>query len=194
MKNTDPPDSNSHKSKRSEDPAQGGANRISRENGAGPKLTPDLLKFIQSMGVYFESYGISRIGGLILGLLMVAHEPLSAEDIASILKVSRASISTNFRILLTSGLAEKVTLHGDRTSYYAFPATAWELAMQVNIQSVTILRRLAEQGLTALRVGDSARTRLQKTIEFCDLQVEYHQKMIAEWRIRYGQQQRLAVH
>jgi DNA-binding transcriptional regulator GbsR (MarR family) len=162
MKNTDPPHSNSHKL----------------------KLTPDLLKFIHSMGVYFESYGISRIGGLILGLLMVAHEPLSAEEIASILKVSRASVSTNFPILLTSGLAEKVAMHGDRTTYYGFPATAWELAIQVSIQSVITLRRLAEQGLTALRAGDSARTRLQKTIEFCDMQIEYNQKMIDDWRAR----------
>ena len=166
MKNIDPPDSNGHK----------------------PKLSPDLLKFIHSMGVYFESYGISRIGGLMLGLLMVAHEPLSAEEIATTLKVSRASVSTNFPILLTSGLAEKVALHGDRTTYYAFPATAWELAIQVSIQSVVTLRRLAEQGLQALRAGDSARTRLQRTIEFCDLQIEYNQKMITEWRDRLRKQ------
>jgi len=172
MKNTDPPDSNSHKQ----------------------NLTPELLRFIHSMGVYFESYGIARIGGLILGLLMVAHEPLSAEEIATTLKVSRASVSTNFRILLTSGLAEKVMLHGDRTSYYAFPTTAWELAIQVSTQSVIALKRLAEQGLQAVDAGDSVQTRLQQTIEFCDMQVEYNQKMIVEWRARHASPARQPVY
>jgi DNA-binding transcriptional regulator GbsR (MarR family) len=136
------------------------------------------------MGLYFESYGISRIGGLILGLLMIAHEPLSAEEIASILKVSRASVSTNFRVLLTSALAEKITLHGDRTIYYIFPDTVWEQAIKVGVQSVITLRRLAGHGLAALRPDDSARSRLEKTMEYCDLQAEYYQKMIKAWRLR----------
>ena len=66
--------------------------------------------------MYFESYGIPRIGGRILGLLLVADEPLSADSIASVLRVSCASVSTNFKLLLTSSLAEKVTFAGDRAN------------------------------------------------------------------------------
>ncbi len=139
------------------------------------------------MGLYFESYGISRIGGLMLGLLMVAHDPLSAEEIASILKVSRASVSTNFPILLTSGLAAKISLHGDRTTYYVFPETVWLQAMQVGIQSVIQLKELAQQGLQALSRKDSVRSRLERTIEYADLQAEYLEKMMADWRGRQQQ-------
>ncbi len=64
-----------------------------------PRLTPELSRFIEGMGMYFENQGIPRIGGRMLGLLMIAHRPLSAEDLARILKVSRASLSTNFRSL-----------------------------------------------------------------------------------------------
>lgn len=162
MKNTVPPDRSSRK----------------------PKLNPELHRFIQSMGVYFESYGISRIGGQMLGLLMIAHEPLSAENIAIALKVSRASVSTNFPLLITSGLAEKVTLHGDRATYYAFPSTSWEPAIQLNIQAAVTLRRLAEQGLQALSGTDAARARLEQTLEFCDLLTDYCQRMLTEWRNR----------
>jgi len=158
-----------------------------------PKLTPEVFKFIQSMGVYFESYGISRIGGLMLGLLMVAHDPLTAEEIASILKVSRASVSTNFPILLTSGLASKIAMHGDRATYYIFPDTVWVQAMQVSIQSIVTLKQLAEQGLQALSPRDSVRSRLVKTIEYADMQVEYSQKMLAEWRSHQQQTVRLAA-
>lgn len=160
MKNTDPPDSKS---------------KIL-------KFSPELTRFIENMGMYFESYGIPRIGGRILGLLLVAHEPLSAESISSTLKASRASISTNFRILLTSGLAEKVTFPGDRTTYFAFPETAWEKALHVEIEGITAMKKLAEQGLDALPSGDSARNRLGGLVNWADFLIQVYQKALIEWR------------
>lgn len=148
------------------------------------KPGPELSKFIESMGRYFESYGIPRIGGRILGLLLVTHEPLSAEDIASILKVSRGSVSTNFRLLLTSGLAEKATFPSDRTTYYVFPSTAWEKAMTVEIEGIAYLRKLAQQGLAALPTGDPARSRLTGMIEWTGLISDFYEKALTAWRAR----------
>src|SRR5512133_1959533 len=132
------------------------------------KLDPELARFMESMGMYFESYGIPRIGGRILGLLLIAHEPLSAERIASILKVSRASISTNFRLLLASNLAEKVTYPGDRTTYFVFPASGLEKTLLVEIQGISALKRLIQQGLNALPADDSARGRMQEMADWAD--------------------------
>jgi len=148
------------------------------------KLTPELSRFIESMGMYFGSYGIPRIGGRILGLLLVAHEPLSAEDIAKILKVSRASVSTNFRVLLTSGLAEKVTFPGDRATYFSFPETAWEKVMNVEIQAITAMKKITQQGLDALPPKDSARGRVQSMINWADFLVELYKKALIEWNVR----------
>ncbi len=163
MKNTDPPDSNSHR----------------------PKLTPELHRFVQHMGGYFESVGVPRIGGLILGLLIVAHEPLSAEDIAAGLKVSRASISTNFRILAAAGLAERFTSHADRTTYYAFPDSAWEQMLQMGIQRAKAFKRIVQEGLAALPERDISHTRLELADDYTDLVTDWYEKMIAEWRTRY---------
>jgi DNA-binding transcriptional regulator GbsR (MarR family) len=148
------------------------------------KLSPELSRFIENMGMYFESYGIPRIGGRILGLLMVAHEPLSAENISSILKVSRASISTNFRVLLTSGLAEKVTFPGDRTTYFAFPEIAWEKVMSVEIEAISAMKKIAQQGLNALSSEDSAYNRMQGMINWADFLVEVYKNALVEWRAR----------
>ena len=148
------------------------------------KLDPELARFVESMGMYFESYGIPRIGGRILGLLLIAHEPLSAERIASILKVSRASVSTNFRILLTSGLAEKVTYPGDRTTYFVFPESGLEKTMLVEIQGISALKRLVEQGLNALPDGDSARSRMHEMSNWADFLIKLYQKALAEWQAR----------
>ncbi len=148
------------------------------------KLDPELVHFMESMGMYFESYGIPRIGGRILGLLLIAHEPLSAERIASILKVSRASISTNFRILLTSGLAEKVAYPGDRTTYYIFPETGLEKTLLVEIQGISALKRLVQQGLRALPAGDPARSRMQEMTDWADFLVKLYHKALVEWQAR----------
>ena len=148
------------------------------------KLDPELVRFMESMGMYFESYGIPRIGGRILGLLLIAHEPLSADRIASILKVSRASISTNFRVLLTSGLAEKVTFPGDRTTYFVFPESGLEKTLLVEIQGINALKRLVQQGLNALPSDDSARDRMQEMVDWTDFLMKLYQKALLDWQQR----------
>ncbi len=149
------------------------------------KLSPELTRFIESMGMYFESSGVPRIGGRILGLLMVAHEPLSADDIGKILKVSRASVSTNMRLLMSSGMVERTSVLHDRTTYFVFSEAALEQRMVVGIQAAGVFKKLAEQGLAALPDGDSARKNLQRSIEWSDLLVESFQKAIMKWRERY---------
>jgi DNA-binding transcriptional regulator GbsR (MarR family) len=148
------------------------------------KLDSELTRFIENMGIYFEGYGVPRIGGRILGLLLIAQEPLSAERIASILKVSRASISTNFRILMTSGLAEKVTYPGDRTTYFVFPESGLEKTLLVEIQGISALKQLVQQGLNALPDSDSARMRMQEMADWADFLVELYQKALGEWQAR----------
>ncbi len=148
------------------------------------KLSPELVRFIESMGMYFESYGIPRIGGRILGLLLVAHEPLSAERIGSILKVSRASISTNFRVLLTSGLAEKVTFPGDRTTYFVFPDSGLEKTLVVEVQGISAMKKIVQQGLDALPAEDSARSRMMEMIDWADFLIGLYQKALIDWRAR----------
>ena len=152
------------------------------------KLDPELARFVESMGMYFESFGIPRIGGRILGLLLIAHEPLSAERIAAILKVSRASISTNFRLLLTSNLAEKVTYPGDRTTYFVFPESGLEKTLLVEIQGISAMKRIIQQGLNALPAGDSARGRMQEMAYWADFIVEVWQKALVEWHARQPEQ------
>jgi DNA-binding transcriptional regulator GbsR (MarR family) len=136
------------------------------------------------MGRYFESYGIPRIGGRILGLLLVARGPLPAESIAATLRVSRASISTNFRLLLAGGLAEKVSFPGDRTTYFSFPENAWEKTLTVEVNSATAMKRLALQGLEALPPGDPARKRMGELVEWAEYLLQLFQHALVDWRAR----------
>jgi len=152
------------------------------------KLSPPLTRFIENLAQYFESFGIPRIGGRILGLLLVSSEPLSAEAISSILKVSRASVSTNVRFALQVGLVEKVSFPGDRITYYVFPETGLEKTLAVEIQGVSIMKRFIEQGLNALPPEDAAHSRLEALDEWADFLLQVWQKALIEWQERHGSQ------
>ncbi|HLZ24118.1 MAG TPA: hypothetical protein VKQ30_18545 [Ktedonobacterales bacterium] len=148
-------------------------------------LSPALREFIESMGVYFERYGLPRIGGRILGLLLVADRPLSLDDMASSLRVSRASISTNIRLIIASSLAEQISLPGDRRDYYRFGVDTWELALRTELEGIAMLRRLGERGLAAASESErTAREHLEDLLEYCDLLMADRRDTIERWRAR----------
>ena len=56
--------------------------------------------FVGEMGLTFEADGFTRIGGRLFGHLLLADRPLSLDEIAAALRVSKASVSTDARRLL----------------------------------------------------------------------------------------------
>ena len=146
-------------------------------------LSPGLREFIESMGVYFERYGLARIGGRILGLLLVADRPLSLDDMARTLRVSRASVSTNMRLITASSLAEQVSLPGDRRDYYRIGPDTWEQSMKTELEGIRMLRRIGERGLAAASVSEgAAHEHLEDLLEFCDLLIADRQAVIKRWQ------------
>lgn len=174
MKNTDPPHRAGHRPPQSNGKAR----------PATFKLTPELNRFIQHMGAYFENSGVPRIGGLILGLMIVADEPLSAEQIASTLKISRASISTNFRVLAAAGMAERFTSHETRTTYYSFPSHGWEQMLRVSEQESLAFKRILQEGLAAAPKSEAVRRRLEAGDKLSDLLLHIFHQAAVEWQAR----------
>ena len=146
-------------------------------------LSAEAQSFVENMGVYFERYALPRIGGRLLGLLLVVDRPLSLDDMANTLGVSRASVSTNMRLILAIGLAELVTLQGDRRDYYQFTNDAWGRSVLIDMDGVRSLRLLAERGLEVIESTDNtAREHLDDLIAFCDLVLEERQTTLERWR------------
>jgi DNA-binding transcriptional regulator GbsR (MarR family) len=126
---------------------------------------------------------LARIGGRILGLLMLADAPLGLEEMATALGVSRASISTNIRQIVTFGLAEHLSLPGDRRDYYRFADSPWLGAMRARIDGTRSLLRITEQGLATLAAEDTAaRLRLEEMRDACVFMIEEMQASIARWQ------------
>ncbi len=74
--------------------------------------------FIERTGQAFESDGLPRIAGRIMGFFVIHAEPVSFAELAVRLQVSRGSISTNARLLESLGVIERMTMAGDRQVYY----------------------------------------------------------------------------
>ncbi|HEX2980726.1 MAG TPA: MarR family transcriptional regulator [Anaerolineaceae bacterium] len=146
------------------------------------EITPELSRFIENMGLHYESYGVPRIGGRILGLLLIAQEPLTPEQIAETLMVSRSSVSTNLRMVLMAGLVEKVTRPGDRCDYFVFSPEAWERSLQIRMGDILELRDVANETLSALEGDHPVRRRLQEMTTWVDLVEQVVNQVSERWQ------------
>ena len=75
-------------------------------------------EFIEQLGLIAQADGLPRIAGRILGLMVIHGGPFSFSELSIELKVSRASISTNTRVLENLGVIERVTRPGERQDYF----------------------------------------------------------------------------
>lgn len=74
--------------------------------------------FVERMGLTLEADGLPRIAGRIFGLLLVSEDALSLDELAANLGVSKASVSTNARLLEHRGVLERISRPADRRDYY----------------------------------------------------------------------------
>jgi DNA-binding transcriptional regulator GbsR (MarR family) len=104
--------------------------------------------FIEEMGILTQADDLPRIAGRITGLLSVAERPLSFSDIATSLQVSRASVSTNARLLMEIGVIERIAMSGDRQDYYRLTDSCHLLFLR---RIITRVERLEEAVLAAIQ-------------------------------------------
>ena len=81
-------------------------------------MDPRIADFIERMGLALEADGLPRIAGRIFGLLLVSEDCRSLDDLAAALGVSKASVSTNTRLLEHRGVLERNSRPSDRRDYY----------------------------------------------------------------------------
>lgn len=108
-------------------------------------------QFIEDVGIHFEEMGLPRMAGRIFGWLLVcepSHQ--SAEELASVVGASKGSISSMTRLLIHSGVVERMGIPGKRGNYYRIKPGSWSELMRARMSHVTALRKLAERGLALM--------------------------------------------
>lgn len=107
-----------------------------------------------------EEWGLPPITGRVLGLLMICDPAeQSAGDIADTIRASRASLTSNMRLLTTIGLVRKVRRPGDRTTYYRIEDDAWYRVVQRKLDSLGAFGDIADEGFSLAGADGSERIR-----------------------------------
>src|SRR5690349_14248702 len=111
-----------------------------------PTIPAATASFVEQIAVILEAEGLPRVCGRLFALLIVSPEPMSLDDIAEVLGVSKASVSINARTMEERGKIERVSLAGDRRDYYQISDDIVEKSMEDRIAKV---RRLQQAFMTA---------------------------------------------
>jgi DNA-binding transcriptional regulator GbsR (MarR family) len=82
------------------------------------KTEQAIEEFIERLGLISQAEGMPRISGRILGVLVLFDAPFSFSQLSEKLQVSRASVSTNTRLLETLAIIERTTKPGERQNYF----------------------------------------------------------------------------
>ena len=121
---------------------------------------PQIMDFVEQMGGYFESNGLTRLSGRLLGWLLVCQpERQSSEELAAALEASSGGISTNARTLIQFGFIERLGVAGDRRTYFRLRPNAFAAGERQRIRTMADLTAMADAGLRAMRGSPPERSR-----------------------------------
>ena len=86
---------------------------------------------VAGLGRLARFFGFGDVMGRLYGTLLLNPEPLSLDDLANQLKISKGSVSMNMRDLERWGMAEEVWVKGERKKYYRAESDMWQVIRNV---------------------------------------------------------------
>jgi DNA-binding transcriptional regulator GbsR (MarR family) len=145
--------------------------------------------FIERLGRLAEGEGLPRTAGRMMALLMLDENALSIDDLAGELQVSRASVSTNGRLLESLHIARRVTRPGDRRDYLQITAEPCMSLLSLGLRRLNDMRsavRDMREASPRTRRGGQVRERLAKVEELYDLAIARAESALEEWQRQHA--------
>jgi hypothetical protein len=122
-----------------------------------------ILDWVERIAQHFAQQDrLPLIAGRIVGWLMICDPPeQSAEDIAAAIGASRASLSTNLRLLGSVGLVRGRTRPGRRTRYFRIDDDIWEAVVRAQVASLGAFTEVTNDGLALIGPASARGSRLR---------------------------------
>jgi len=142
-------------------------------------------EFIEKMGMASEEDGFPRIAGRLFGLLILHEGPFSLDELAETLQVSKASVSTNARLLEQAGIAERTGQPGDRRDFYRLSPDAPERIFENVRRRMEQMRDLMEE--TAHQLPDEVedgRERVDRMKRFYSFMLSQIEQTMGRWEMQ----------
>ena len=95
------------------------------------RMTPMIESFVFHFGEMGSKWGFNRTVGQIYALLVLSEDPVSANEIAECLSISRGNVSMGLKELSAWQLVSTVHKKGARKDYYQTKGSIWDMANKV---------------------------------------------------------------
>lgn len=144
-----------------------------------------LSQFVEKIGSYYESQGMPLSAGRVFGLLLISEKPLTLEEIANSLQISKASVSIATRMWENADMVKRVTVRGERKIHYKMSVESWPYMFQYKAKTLTYMGELAKEGLTLVpEDAKNARENLEMMKEFFDFMADEFDDLVDKWLAR----------
>lgn len=144
--------------------------------------------FMMNFGYAYKAFGLSKLMGHVIALLINSSEPISLEEIAKKLNRSKGPISQITRRLRDKNLIRRVWQPTSRKDYYEIQPEIFENAFRNNIDLNRNNQRIAKQFRAEIKNKkikdvDILNTRLVEMEKFYALMDKHYQNFLDEWEV-----------
>ena len=143
-------------------------------------------EIIQNFGHAYKAFGLSKLMGHVLALLISSDEPLSLDEIAKTLGRSKGPVSQIMRRLRDKTLIRRVWHINSRKDYYEIQPEIFENAFRNNHELIKANTRLAKQLRTTVAKEKNKKLemlelRLKEMQRFYELTEKHNENFLKEW-------------
>jgi DNA-binding transcriptional regulator GbsR (MarR family) len=156
------------------------------------KLPAAVERFILLWGDMGDEWGVNRSVSQIHGLLYLAEQPMTAEDIAETLGMARSNVSNSIKELLAWNLIRRVPILGDRRDHFEAETDIWEVAARIAARrkereidpAIAVLRACVTDAADDPTISAVASKRLKEMLAFTELADRWFVQMLGVPRPR----------
>lgn len=144
-------------------------------------------EIIKNFGYAYRAFGLNKLMGSVVALLLCTKEPLSLDEIAKTLARSKGPISQITRRLRDKNLIRRVWHPTSRKDFYEIQPEIFENAFRNNFELIKSNTRLAKQ--LSMLVSEQANDaqylvdRLKEMQLFYEIMEKHFQNFLDEWTV-----------
>lgn len=113
---------------------------------------------VAGLGRLAGFFGFSDVMGRLYGTLLLSPEPLSLDELAEDLQISKGSVSMNMRSIERWGMAKEVWVRGERKKYYMAESDMWTVIRNVlsgrEMREVQLALHVLDDSVGKLRAAE----------------------------------------
>ena len=143
-------------------------------------------EIIQNFGHAYRAFGLSKLMGHVVALLISSKDPLSLDEISNRLERSKGPVSQIMKRLRDKNLIRRVWHTNSRKDYYEIQPEIFENAFRNNFELIKANTRLAKQ-LKATVAKEKSKDlkylelRLKEMQKFYELTEKHNENFLDEW-------------